>query len=318
MAYKDYAPIAVKFLLPDGSITDKLPVSISGGEIGSGDIPDGLVTTEKLANGAVTTEKIGDGAVTDSKLADPKISKSGDTVEGQLVFADPHNRSKIILTKYPDGTGHDDAPTSLDLNSVYLHLGGTEYAQNSYRLIGFGYRAREDQSHAAVVAGYQEINTNDQDMGDFIVGTRNSTSDVAPIIILRVTHDGQIEAEQEDYVPTSDKALTNKKYVDDQLSNYTPDWDDIQNKPATFTPSAHSHNASDITSGTLDAARIPTLDQSKITNLVSDLAAKLTATKLAYIAPLDLEDSDLDAVTVATAYNALISALINAGIMEEE
>jgi hypothetical protein len=318
LAYKDYAPIAVKFLLPDGSITDKLPVSISGGEIGGGDIPDGLVTTEKLANGAVTTEKIDDGAVTDAKLADPKLSKSGGTVEGQLIFVDPNNRSKIILTKYPDGTGHNNAPTTLDISSIYLHIGGTEFNTNSYRLIGFGYRRHEDSSHAAAVMGYQEINADKDDMGDLIFATRNSTSDIAPTIHLRIKHDGQVELEQAGYTPSSNKAVVNKKYVDDQLSNYTPDWDDIQNKPATFTPSAHSHNASDITSGTLDAARIPTLDQSKITNLVSDLAAKLTATKLAYIAPLDLEDPDLDAVTVATAYNALISALINAGIMEEE
>ncbi|MBX3034753.1 MAG: DUF1566 domain-containing protein [Bdellovibrionaceae bacterium] len=34
-----------------------------------------------------------------------------------------------------------------------------------------------------------------------------------------------------------------------------PDWADITNKPTTFAPSAHSHNASDITAGTLSIAR---------------------------------------------------------------
>ena len=35
-------------------------------------------------------------------------------------------------------------------------------------------------------------------------------------------------------------------------------WGDITGKPTTFAPSAHTHSASDITSGTLTIARIPT------------------------------------------------------------
>jgi len=41
-----------------------------------------------------------------------------------------------------------------------------------------------------------------------------------------------------------------------------------------FIPAQHNHSASDITSGTLSADRIPTLAQSKIENLVSTLAGK--------------------------------------------
>lgn len=35
-------------------------------------------------------------------------------------------------------------------------------------------------------------------------------------------------------------------------------WNDVTGKPTTFTPSAHTHDAGDITSGTLNIARIPT------------------------------------------------------------
>jgi hypothetical protein len=42
--------------------------------------------------------------------------------------------------------------------------------------------------------------------------------------------------------------------------SWVPSWNDVTGKPTTFTPSAHLHSAVDITSGTLDAARIPTLD----------------------------------------------------------
>lgn len=40
------------------------------------------------------------------------------------------------------------------------------------------------------------------------------------------------------------------------------DWTYIQNKPSTFTPSSHSHAASDVISGIFDVARIPTLSLS--------------------------------------------------------
>lgn len=36
-----------------------------------------------------------------------------------------------------------------------------------------------------------------------------------------------------------------------------PTWDEVSGKPATFAPAAHAHSASDITSGTLSDARLP-------------------------------------------------------------
>lgn len=43
------------------------------------------------------------------------------------------------------------------------------------------------------------------------------------------------------------------------------DWSLIINKPSTFTPTSHTHSASNITTGTFSTARIPSLDASKIT-----------------------------------------------------
>lgn len=49
-----------------------------------------------------------------------------------------------------------------------------------------------------------------------------------------------------------------KKYVDSLMSLGAPaSWDNITGKPSTFPPSAHTHSASDITSGTLAIGRIP-------------------------------------------------------------
>lgn len=224
-----YAAQGGRVIGEDGQIYNLVDLlqNISGGGGGETGLENGSVTTEKIADGAVTdakladgsiiTDKIADGAVTDAKLADAKVSQAGDTMTGQLRIVIDDDESRAILAKYLSGSGHSNAPTTLDLDSVYLHLGGHEYASDSYRLIGFGYRREEDSSHAAVVAGYQEKSTQSHDMGDFIVGTRNSTDDVAPTIRLRITHDGKILAEDTSYTPTDDNSLANKKYVDDHI-----------------------------------------------------------------------------------------------------
>lgn len=90
-------------------------------------------------------------------------------------------------------------------------------------------------------------------------------------------------------------------------------WDDVTDKPSTFNPAAHNHNASDITEGVLDEARIPTLAQSKITNLVSDLSSKLTASPAAAQADSTAEDLE----TLVSDFNELLAKLRSAGIMEE-
>ena len=46
-----------------------------------------------------------------------------------------------------------------------------------------------------------------------------------------------------------------------------PDWGDVTGKPSTFPAADHKHDAGDIDSGTLAAARIPTLSLSKVTGL---------------------------------------------------
>lgn len=58
------------------------------------------------------------------------------------------------------------------------------------------------------------------------------------------------------YTGTGPKTLESNYIL---LSDMTPDWSEISNKPASFTPAAHTHDASEIVSGTLNAARLPTI-----------------------------------------------------------
>jgi len=62
-----------------------------------------------------------------------------------------------------------------------------------------------------------------------------------------VYENGNIEAGV-GWTPTADNHLATKKYVDDNGGGGgTPDWDDIQNKPASYPPSSHTHTMSDVT-----------------------------------------------------------------------
>jgi len=88
-------------------------------------------------------------------------------------------------------------------------------------------------------------------------------------------------------------------------------WADVSDKPTTFTPASHQHNASDINAGTLSADRVPTLAQSKITNLTTDLASKLTATQA--VAQSDSTAEDIE--TLVEDFNTLLQNLRDAGII---
>lgn len=231
----------------------------SGGGGGEGTVKD-INGIAPDASGTVQLEPSDIGAATETDLqtventANGKVAKAGDTMTGPLVFSDPNNRSKAILTKYPSGSGHNNAPTAFDKTSVYLHLGGTEYNTNSYRLIGFGYRRNEDQSHAAAVIGYQETNSGSDDYGKLLFATRNVNSDTAPTVRLTIEPNGDIQAQ------------TGAKFVGDGSG--------LTNLPATPVTSASITDATTVgkevlTSTDADAARsaIGAVSQDDLANL---------------------------------------------------
>lgn len=73
-------------------------------------------------------------------------------------------------------------------------------------------------------------------------------------------------------------------------------------------PIVHQHSAADINAGTLDAARIPTLAQNKVTNLATDLAARIQKSALAGVSAIP-DPATATPADVASAFNALLTAL---------
>lgn len=70
-------------------------------------------------------------------------------------------------------------------------------------------------------------------------------------------------------------------------SGFSGSYDDLTNIPSTFAPSAHNHAASEITSGTLNIARLPSITSDKITSLD---ASKLTGTVPTSVLPSYVDD----------------------------
>ena len=85
------------------------------------------------------------------------------------------------------------APTAISVANSYLHIGGSEYNANSYRLITFGYHAeiQTDLMPPAYI-GYQEINIGGATKGDLIFGKRDVIKDTAPSERMRITAGGNV------------------------------------------------------------------------------------------------------------------------------
>lgn len=116
--------------------------------------------------------------------------------------------NKTWLAKYVSGTGHTDAPKTLGAASTYLQVGGREYGSQGFAGIGFGYVSAATD-HPAVWIGHEEIDTAGNTTGDFVVATRNVTTNTPPIEKFRVTKDGDIKAPTA-YKPATDQSLVTK------------------------------------------------------------------------------------------------------------
>lgn len=125
---------------------------------------------------------------------------------------------RLWLAKYDSGSGHSNAPTAIGAASTYLFVGGREFALNGKRGIGFGY-VQDMTQNAPVWVGYDEKDTTGNSFGDFVVATRNVTTNTAPTAKLRVDSAGQILSELgATYVPGTDGALVTKKNLDDAIA----------------------------------------------------------------------------------------------------
>lgn len=94
-------------------------------------------------------------------------------------------------------------------------------------------------------------------------------------------------------------------------------WEEIDGKPETFTPSAHTHNASDIDAGVLNIARIPTGTTATTVALGNHTQAFTTITGVATTAQIpSLPTSKITSGTFAIAQTNSVLAGLGAGTNE--
>lgn len=290
----------------DGAKTFSALKKLGEGE-DAGSVAWGTITGTLTAQGDLNTALAGK-ASTASVTA--KVSKAGDTMTSTLNVMDTVDQSKIIVGKYISGS-HANAPVAFDKTAVYFHVGGIEYAANSYRLIGFGYRRNEDQSHAAAVIGYQETNTATDDAGRLLFATRPTPTDVAPTIRLTIEPNGEIQAKAGAKFVGDGSGLT-------ALVVPAQTWASITGKPTTFAPiigttattaAAGNHTQAFTTiTGIATLAQLPALTIAKTTGLQTALDAKLTATQGAAV-------PDAVAAPTMEEYNGLLAVMRAAGLI---
>lgn len=133
------------------------------------------------------TDKLDKTAV----LANAAMPKTGGTFTNNT-WVQSTQANKMLVSMNLGGTS-STANTTFGPTSYYLGLGHREYAANSYRLIGFGFRYTTND-HYPVVIGYKETNTGSSTYGDFSIWTRPSTSNVAATERLRVTAAGAVKS----------------------------------------------------------------------------------------------------------------------------
>jgi hypothetical protein len=87
-----------------------------------------------------------------------------------------------------DSNGHFSAAAAPE-DSIYLQIGGGDWALHSYRMIGFGYAYGADPISPAMI-GYQETSESSSTKGDLVFLTRDVTTNTAPSERLRIRSDG--------------------------------------------------------------------------------------------------------------------------------
>ena len=63
--------------------------------------------------------------------------------------------------------------------------------------------------------------------------------------------------------------ITAKGFNGNAASASKVEWSGVQNKPSTFAPSAHNHDAANITSGVLNVDRVPSIPATKLTGIIN-------------------------------------------------
>jgi hypothetical protein len=93
-------------------------------------------------------------------------------------------------------------------------------------------------------------------------------------------------------------------------SEVSVSWDDVEDKPSEFPPASHEHSAADITSGTLNIARIPTGTSSSTVSLGNHSHTGLMTGSASAVA-----DSSEETSPTTAEFNALLAALRSRGVI---
>ncbi len=263
---------------PDGSYR----VTVVGGSTGGGGSTNwndilGKPTTFPPTSHTHDASEIVSGQLPDARIQNLDASKLFGTIDPDLIPVLPGNDFVIspgllgdLTTELQDEVNEGTIVVTTD-GARYLYKGvGDKLEETSYILLAddlttwgnisgkpttFPPTAHTHTPSEIVMSGPGVVGTTTAGFATIL----SVSVDADPSSVALRTSTGTLVGAE----PTEDYELATKGYVDGLLAPEIT-WDDIQDKPTEFPPSAHTHDAADIISGQLPDARIESLNAAKL------------------------------------------------------
>ena len=285
------------------SITDRGTITFTGAISGTYDGTNDISVNIPTAGGGVADSVDWSNVTNKPKwIGDTKPSYNYSEITGIIPIADiptGTTSSTVALGNHTHNQYLTSIPseyiTQTELNSALADYATTDDIPS---LSGYATQSWV-QSQGYITTAYTLPTASASTLGGIKVGAGLSISAAG---VLSATGGGVADA-------VDWENITSKPDWVDSPTKPTYTWSEINGKPSTFTPSAHTHSASDITSGTLALARIPTGTSSSTVALGNHthstyVPTSRTVNGKALSANISLTASDVEAAAITHTHSA--------------
>ena len=230
-----------------------------------GTMDAGMGVQIEIKTGGLSTQS----QVLDSIIECANLTSTGDNIELYLKITPPSNITVVTLKNYADADVLVDttqswtttAPSNQKRDFLFTcgatRINSTVIGRPNLEVEGnillTGPVTTTNQGRMIDFTGFDKEGITDFSDRAFISHTTNIGGHAGSVLQISSQND------VDDGIAFTTHASSLLKHNGDALfsEGHLPTWSEIQSKPSNFDPTSHQHNANEITSGVLDAARLP-------------------------------------------------------------